>query len=285
MAKSTKTDMYAEVTSRIVAALESGTIPWRKPWSGHSAIPTNLATGKKYRGVNVWVLGSLGYDLPYFCTFKQAKSLGGQVRKGEKGYPVVFWKFLKKEEGGKTKSIPLLRHYTVFNIAQIDGVEAPQVPETTHNPISACETVVKDWIRGPRIEHNAGDRACYSPQFDRVTMPNPEQFQSPSAYYSTLFHELTHSTGHKDRLNRETLNNIAYFGSHEYSKEELVAELGASYLCAHTGIDNDTIDNSASYIASWLKALKNDPKLLLQAASQAQKAADHILGTEFKKAD
>ncbi len=225
---------------------------------------------------------------PYWLTFRQAKGLGGHVRKGEKSCPVVFWKWLEKEnrDTGKTERIPLLRYYAVFNALQCELPEGklPAVPEAALDnafaPLERCEGVVADWLGKPDIQHDTS-QACYRPATDVVHMPRPERFDGAEEYYSTLFHELTHSTGHASRLNRPGIADVARFGSRDYSKEELVAEMGAAFLCGHCAVENRTIDNSAAYVASWLARLRKDSKLVVQAAAQAQQAADWVLGTTW----
>lgn len=207
------------------------------------------------------------------------------VRKGEKGTPVIFWKRfeVKDKATGEKKQSFLLRYYTVFNVEQCDGIEwsAPApVVGAPFNPIPACAAIVEAMPQRPDITHG-GNRACYSPMFDKVNMPEAVTFDSPESYYSVLFHELTHATGHKDRLGRD-LTVIAAFGDSNYSKEELVAEMGAAFLCGHAGIANAaTVGNSASYIAHWLAKLRGDSKLVVSAAGLAQKASDFILGVDW----
>ena len=279
---------YDIITERIVAQLEAGTVPWRKPWNGKAGMPKNLKSGKEYRGINVFLLHSLGYESPYFLTFRQAKERGGSVSRGEKGCPVVFWKLLEVDETGDettTKRVPMLRYYTVFNVAQCEGINAPtlDVPERRHEPVQAAQATVEAMPKRPGIVHGYTG-AAYSPRTDIVRMPKPGRFESSEAYYKTLFHELTHSTGHSSRLDRNVDLKLAAFGSSDYSREELVAEMGAAFLCGETGILDAQIEQSAAYIAGWLKALKNDRKLVVTAAAQAQKAADFILNRDFQGA-
>jgi antirestriction protein ArdC len=284
--KSEKVNVYDVITERVIALLEKGTIPWQKPWStSGDALPRNLVSRKPYRGVNVFLLHAMSYGSPYWLTFKQAQELGGHVRKGEKSTPVVFWRWLEVDERdgrARLKRVPMLRYYSCFNVAQCEGIEAhePEGAEREHTPIEAAESIVARMPKLPAIAHG-GERACYWPGFDRVDMPGPETFATPEHYYSVLLHELTHATGHASRLNRKgvagTDGEWSAFGSTPYAKEELVAEMGAAFLCGHAGIVERTLDNSASYIAGWLKRLRNDGKLVVQAAAQAQKAADYVL--------
>jgi antirestriction protein ArdC len=280
-------NVYEVITSKIVKQLESGTAPWHKPWKarGRSGLPRNLVSSREYRGINVWILLSSGYASPYWLTFRQARELNGHVRQGEVGFPVVYWKFGKREvqDGDELVEKPsvLCRYYTVFNVEQCEGLKIrpaePAENQPQVQPIEACEQVVDAWLGKPMIRHG-GDCASYSKVLDSVQMPERTSFDSVEEYYSTLFHELTHSTGHLTRLNRSTLTDFERFGDQNYSREELVAEMGAAFLAGYCGIDNLTINNSAAYLANWLDTLKNDSRMVLVAASQAQKAADLILG-------
>lgn len=272
-----KVNVYEKVTAAIVAALERGTIPWRKPWTGIGSA-TNISTKKAYRGLNHLLLGLSEYGSNYWATYKQAQVMGGQVRKGEKGRIVVFWKMLQVEKEGTKKEIPFLRYSTVFNFDQIDWEKLPNLPKEQTFEFEAdqrCQDVVDGYPSPPSMR--TGTAAFYRPADDTVVIPRPQCFQDSKKYYSTTFHELIHSTGHKSRLNRPGIENIAAFGSETYSKEELIAEMGAAFLCAHAGIDS-TLDHSASYINSWIRVLKGDSRLAVQAAGAAQRAADHILG-------
>jgi antirestriction protein ArdC len=276
-----RVDTYQLVTDRIIEQLERGVAPWRKPWSGGLA-PQNLASGHEYRGINVFVLGCCTpYGSPFWVTFKQAKALGGSVKKGEKGWPIVFWSWKERDRADGTKErYGILRRFTVFNAqAQCEGIEVPEICEQdpSWDPIEAAEEIVSGYKNGPVVEVG-GFGAVYSPINDRVTMPREECFESAEEYYCTLFHELGHSSGHRDRLAREGVTNLCSFGSHEYGKEELVAEMTAAYLCGEAGIVQTTMENSAAYIGGWLAKLRNDKRLVVQAAAQAQKAADWILG-------
>lgn len=277
-----KDTVYQVITDRVMDLLKQGVVPWQKPWSSAEAMPRNLISRKPYRGVNVFLLHALGYESPFWVTFKQAQSLGGNVRKGEKACPVVFWKWLDVESDGEQERIPLLRYYSVFNVAQCDGITAPVIEGTKreHSPIESAEQIVAAMPKKPVIQHG-GSRACYSPSLDRVAMPQAETFATSQDYYCTLFHELTHATGHETRLNRKGVSGSegewSAFGSTPYAREELVAEMGAAFLCGHAGIVERTIENSAAYVASWLERLKDDVRLVVTAAAQAQKAADFIL--------
>lgn len=278
-----KRDVYQIVTDRIVRLLESGTVPWHKPWKGGNQWPQNFVSRKVYRGINLFLLNAASYSSPFWLTFKQVQSLGGHVRKGEQSFPVVFWKILKEEGDGEEKRIPFLRFHKVFNVAQCEGINVPIIPplegKSTFQPLDKCEQVVAAMPKRPEIDHN-GARACYSPSLDAVSMPEARLFETSEGYYSTLFHELTHATGHVTRLNRKEITDPIRFGSDPYSREELVAEMGAAFLCGHCEIENKTLDQSASYIQSWLAKLKEDRKFVVHAAAQAQRACDFILDVE-----
>jgi antirestriction protein ArdC len=277
---------FEVITDRILAALDEGTIPWRKPWKC-GGFPRNLVTGKPYRGLNVFLTIMQGYASPYWLTFKQAQEQGGQVRKGEKGTPIIYWNWQKRQvedhDGDiEEKQVPFIRYYTVFNLAQIDGIVSPEGQSSEFEPIVSCEDVINNMPKAPVIE-SGWARASYSPAADIVRMPPRNAFKSEAGYYSTLFHELTHSTGHASRLDRKTITEMAAFGSEDYSKEELIAELGAAFLCGHTGIEQETIENNAAYIAAWRERLSEDKRLIISAAAQAQKAADFILGRQAER--
>jgi antirestriction protein ArdC len=276
-----KFDIYEMVTNLIVERLESGVVPWQMPWKSGGGIPRNLISKKPYRGFNFWYLLSFGFERPWFLTFNQAKELGGNIKKGSKSFLVVFWKLFDVQKDGVTEQVPMLRYYRVFHIDQVEGIPANKIPDTTahdhdFNPIAACEELVERWTDSPVIEPGK-EKACYIPLRDTVQMPSPRTFFEDEHYYSTLFHELVHSTGHRKRLDRHSKFPDHRFGSRDYSQEELVAEMGASYLCGLTEIENVVIDNSAAYIQSWLGKLKADKKFIVQAASDAQKAVDYIL--------
>jgi antirestriction protein ArdC len=286
-----KADAYQVISDRMITLLEQGTIPWQKPWQSGDLMPRNLISQKEYRGVNVFLLHAMSYQSPFWLTFNQAKELGGHVKQGEKACPVVFWKWLEAEENGQAKRIPFLRYYSVFNVGQCEGIPADKIPaqngtKREHCPIADAERVVATMPKRPEVKTGL-DRAFYSPAGDYVGMPAPGSFRSGEDFYSVLFHELTHSTGHESRLNRKgvtgTEGEWSAFGSTPYAKEELVAEMGAAFLCGQVGIVERTLDNSAAYVASWLQRLKDDRKLVVHAAAQAQKAADFILGKSHEE--
>ena len=288
-----KRDVYAAITGRILDALQQGVVPWHKPWDARQGRPRNLVSGKPYRGMNVWILAGQGGS-PFWLTYRQAQQIGGHVKQGERGTTVIFWKWLAKKpatddageatEETRPRGFAMLRAYTVFNACQCELSEEwreraeitdPELPEA--DKIQACEQIVAGMPNRPEIVH-AGVRAFYRQGVDRVTMPEPARFAAPALYYSTLFHELTHATGHTSRLWRPTLVDMVAFGDCNYSKEELVAEMGAAFLCGVAGIENKTTTDSASYIQGWLRKLQDDTKLLIGAAAQAQRASDYILG-------
>ncbi len=282
--------VYEIVTDKIMALLEAGEIPWRRPWKS-SGPARNLISKRPYQGINLFLLNCSTYSSPYWLTFKQAQERGGHIRKGEKSTLVIFWKWLNTvtqrsdeimdtgQESRLTK-IPMLRYYNVFNLDQVEGINQPAEDtevSSPFTPIERAELVFQSMPNRPDIQYG-GDRACYSPQLDYIKLPNQEAFRTAEEFYSTAFHELSHATGHQSRLGRKGIMEPSYFGSHEYSQEELVAEFGASMLCAASRIEQVTLENSAAYIQSWLKVLRGDKKIAIIAAGQAQKASDFILG-------
>jgi antirestriction protein ArdC len=280
-----KNKTYDRITDRITALLEQGTVPWHKPWKARTGLPRNLVSQKSYRGINVFLLIAMSYESPLWLTFRQASQLGGSVRKGEKACPVVFWKQLAVEDkkSGEQQKIPLLRYYHVFNVTQCDGLKIGTEPvEAPVNGIIKPEEIVANMPQPPVIKHGM-TRAYYSPREDCVGMPPRERFERAEDYYSTVFHELVHSTGHEKRLKRATVAENNSFGSDPYCKEELIAEMGAAFLCGQAEIAERTINNSAAYINNWLERLRNDKMLIVQAAAQAQKATDFILGRTFQE--
>lgn len=290
--KETKFDLYQHITDTIIAALEKGVVPWQKPWTAATGVPRSVH-GRPYGGINQILLGlacmEYGWKHPVFITLPQANKLGGMVRKGERSSMVVFWKTLVPKEYKDSPAdcprqslIWMLRFYRVFNIAQIDNLPLSVIPQDTgeghaHDPIAACEEMVEAMPKRPDIRHGGGV-ACYSPDFDRVTMPELNSFTTPEGYYNTLFHELVHSTGHKSRLDRKDAF-AGNFGSDPYAKEELVAEMGAAFLSAKAGISPGVIENSSAYIASWIKRIKDDNKFIVSASARAKQAAESIAPT------
>lgn len=282
-------DIHEEVTQTIIDALERGVVPWRSPILGRGAAghPTNLDSGRPYAGINVFLLAlngwSAGFTSRYWLTFRQALAHGGAVRKGERSTLVVFWKLYetKDRQTGEATTIPVLKHYRVFNAEQCDGITTPEVPTfepTEFTPIERAQTIVAGYVGGPALSHG-GAKAFYRPGTDEVRLPEPTRFTGSEEYYSTLFHELAHSTGHSTRLDRKLDTELRPFGSADYAKEELVAEMASAFLSADAGIRPAVIENQAAYIGGWLKSLKDDRRLVVTAAGAAQKAADWIRGT------
>lgn len=276
-------DVYQIVTDRIIEQLEQGYIPWQKPWLTFRQGAFNRVTKKPYSILNQMLLNKEGE----WATFKQWGSLGGKIKKGAKSSVVVFWKIQKIEDVDDDepiiKQIPLLRYYNVFHISDVEGVEPlndePELYDTS--PIEVADKVFMDYITREQIKLDISkqNKACYCPSLDSLTLPLMEQFENAEAFYSTAFHESVHSTMKKDRCDREEENKGAFFGSEDYSKEELVAEIGSSALMNNVGIETEsTFKNSAAYIQNWLKVLKNDKKFIISASSKAEKAVKYILG-------
>src|SRR5262245_50190857 len=287
-------DVYGIVTERILNQLEAGTVPWRRPWRimddgwGHR----NLESKRAYRGINQLLLQLTEYEQPWWVTFAGAKRLGGSLMKDEKSTLVTFFKILepkneakrtkrtKKGEPKKERGIPLLRYYKVFNVEQCEGLdehvpEPEPEPETVFDPVARCERIVSEYpAPAPPVKHG-GNEAFYSPTSDVVGIPKREAFDGAEPYYAVLFHELTHSTGHQKRLKRPLDGGV--MRSESYSKEELIAEIGATMLCAVGDLEPDYETRSA-YLDSWRSALTRDKRLIVGAANKAQHAADYILG-------
>jgi len=283
-----KQDVYSRVTNKIIADLERGNLTWLQPWqAGHAAGPVSKplrAAGKPYRGINVVMLWASamehGFSCPIWLTYKQAGELGGQVRKGEKGSLVVYADTFTKsgtdDKGEAVETeIPFMKGYTVFNAEQIDGLPAHYYARTEPRHSTALEyrEAAERFFAATdaRIKHG-GDRAFYRITDDLVQMPELQTFRDAESYYATLAHEMTHWTRHESRLNRDF--GFKRFGDAGYAMEELVAEIGAAFLCADLGITPETREDHAAYIASWLKVLKEDKRAVFTAASHAQRAAD-----------
>jgi antirestriction protein ArdC len=288
-----KRDVYQDITDRVVDSLHKGTAPWQKPWDVNGIMPTSVSTNRPYRGINQLLLGltqqAKGYSSPHWLTYNQAKAKGGNVIKGEKGSMVTLWKEHEVDDAthptGK-RNIPFLRAYSVFNTEQCEGLQLPpRFHQQQRDPVEtlpALQGIMDGYQGGPKQVHGLGDSAHYSRRDDTITLPEKTQFKTPEGYASTVLHEMTHSTGHKDRLDRfDKTGEPSHFGSEQYGHEELTAELGNAFLRGHAGIGGDhEHEQSAAYIQSWLGAL-SDPdnkKWVVQAAGHAQKAADHILG-------
>jgi antirestriction protein ArdC len=283
--------VYEIVTEQIVSQLQAGTAPWRKPWI--TSAPKNLISGKEYRGINTFMLSASGFPRPEWLTLNQANKLGASIKAGERSSMVVFWKIGEEKKnattGKKSRSF-LLRYSRVFNISQcvhgdvslveklgLDAVKGNAIPS-----IESCDAIVSAMPNRPVIFD--ADHAFYRPPTDEVGIPDKSMFHSSEEFYSTLFHELTHSTGHASRVGRAEVQDVQRFGSQSYSREELVAEMGAAMLCGVAGISPAVLENSAAYLQSWIKALRGDSKLVVTAASAAQKAADFIRGIQAGEA-
>lgn len=270
--------VYQIVTDRIIKQLQGGVIPWKKPWKG-LPYPVSWKTLKPYRGINRFLL-----EPGEYLTWKQIQEIGAKVKKGEKAHMVCFYTPYEVEDRqtGEMKTIPVFRYYKVFEVGQCEGVNRKiNLEQHNHNPIQKAEEIVHNYKDRPEITYHPS-KAFYRPSEDIIGMPSINQFDTPEEYYSTLFHELVHSTGHPKRLNRKDFMKHDFFGDENYSKEELVAEFGAAFLCAVAGIENTTIKNSTAYIQGWMEALQNDVTLAVKAASLAQKAVDYILGMSYE---
>lgn len=279
-----KISVYEIVTNRVLEAMEQGNLIWRKPWNGSDSMPYNASSGRRYSGGNMFFLSMMPYDNLGFVTFNQMKAAKATIKSGEekKHTPVFYWKMLERiDDNGVKETIPMLRYFLVWNIEQLDNFDSKHIHSGTekfeHDPIDMAEVIVNEYANGPTMLIKQSNRAFYQPATDTITVPEIGQYENPNEYYSTLFHEMAHSTGHESRLNRKEVTDPIKFGSHDYSLEEMVAELTSAFLCAEVGIDN-TLDNSAAYIKGWHSKLKSDPKLFWMAASRAQKAANHIRG-------
>ena len=290
-----KVTIYQRVTEQVMELLRQGTVPWQKSWDAHVGPPRNGVSGRFYRGFNVFALSLAGFESPYWFTPRQVNALDAHIRKGERVRWVHFFKFWNPDKGSDTeenepekrrKGALILRAYRVVNLDQCEGpgIETfrekhPAETPVKHDndPIAACERIVDGMPNRPGIRFG-GDRACYRMKADVVDLPHLHSFVSSEEFYATTFHELVHSTGHPDRLNRKTLTDGTPFGSPTYTREELCAEMGAAFLCAMSGIEDPTLKNSAAYISGWLSCLCSDPKALIVAGAQAQKAADYVLG-------
>lgn len=281
-------DIYSQVNDRILAALEQGIIPWKRPWTGR--LPTNYDSGKEYRGVNILTLGIAemvrGYSNPYWLTFRQAQKHGCHIKRGEKATYIVFSdrkvKEVLKEDGTKEEKVfHFVRSFPVFNFEQTDGVpkkETVTALDPDRDLIEICNSILSRMPNPPAYREHGGS-AYYVPKEDLVNLPPIETFKTTEGYVATKFHEYAHSTGHESRLSRPGIMAVASFGGEEYSFEELIAELTSAYLCARNGIDN-TLENSTGYIQHWLKALRDDKTMLLRASGKAMAAVEYILGRE-----
>lgn len=275
---------YEVVVDRILGLLEAGTVAWQRPWDPSVGLPRNVR-GRPYRGINALVLGCQGYESPLWMTARQVDALGGGIRRGERGTAVLLWKWRAPSsellgEGEIPRPVPYIRYYRVWNLLQVDGVELA-APDAASSGMAVrnVNDILAAMPARPEIRHDGGARAFYRPSTDSIHLPPREAFRGPESYAATVFHELVHSTGHPSRLARPAVTDGALFGDHAYSEEELVAEIGSAFLCSHVGHAEQTLDNSAAYIASWLRVLRDNRRLVLRAAQRAQRAVDFILGT------
>jgi antirestriction protein ArdC len=276
-----KRDLYSDVTARILQQLEAGVVPWDRPFQAGSGIPMNAVTNRPYSGINVllyWLSGAAGYAKPRYLTYKQAQEAGGNVRKGEHGTKLYFFKQLTVADKatGDDKTIPMLREYTVFNVAQCDGLPAHIVdgPDVKSLNRDEREAFADAFIAATGADFREGTgKPCYVPSKDFISMPSFAAFKSQPTFYSVAFHELVHWTGAKSRLDRDFSGR---FGTRAYAAEELVAELGAAFLNAEFGFDN--VAQNAAYLATWIQLLKDDARAIFTAASKASKAAEYLRG-------
>lgn len=275
-------DVFELVTNKIVALLEQDIVPWRQSWTS-AGIPRNIVTKRPYSGINLLLLNALGFEHNLFMTFKQAKTLGASVLKGEKSTPVVFTEFkeveVEKDGEKKMEKKPFLRYYNVFNVHQLKDVPEQFKPSsvgTANTEIHECMSVIEGMPNKPKIEHKKQE-AFYLPKVDIINLPRIKSFESSEEYYTVLFHELIHSTGHSSRLNREEVMNNPKFGTDKYSIEALTAELGACYLRSLCGLDINNMSQNASYIKGWLDVFKGDKRFLIKAASRGQQAVNYII--------
>lgn len=295
-----KTDYYQIVTNRIIALLDKGVPPWRKTWGSHG-LARNYASGHVYTGINMLMLNFVApYDIPLYMSRKQIHDKGGHIIKGSKAEWVYFYGDYYKDENGKVipsnqvvtrekageelNHIRFLKARPVYNISCVEGIEIvnPEMPTYEYGPIEECEVLLAEIPIKPTYVTTDGDRAFYDPIADRITIPNMKYFTASEEYYCTLFHELVHWSGHASRLARPgVMDEKATFGKKLYAEEELIAEMGASYLCAITGIDREAVtENSAAYIQGWIKRLQEDKKLIFRVAAKAQQAIDFLTKKE-----
>lgn len=267
------------ITNKLIEQLKNGVVPWRKPWVGTWNGAYSRVMKKPYSLSNQLLLNEPGE----YLTYTQISCLGGNVKKGERASVVIFWKPIKisnnEDEGEKT--IPYLRYYHVFHINQTEGIKPLSIEEQMEflTPNEDAEKVIHNYVdsSGVIFETKISDRACYNQNTDKIIVPAIEQYTDISDYYSTVFHEIVHSTGHKDRLNR-LVKNALITDKDRYAKEELIAEIGAAALCHNCNVQTpDAFENSVAYVKSWLEALENDERLILQASGKAQKAVEYIL--------
>jgi antirestriction protein ArdC len=270
------------VTERIIAQLQAGVVPWHRPWVCDGAI--NYVSRKPYRGINTLLLSAGGE----YLTFKQIQDLGGRIKRGSHAHMVVYFKILPQREASEDRdeqrAIPLLRYYNVFALADTEGIPSKLAAPVAHEPIAEAEAIIAGYVDGPKIVQRRQDRAYYSPTLDTVSVPTMAQFPQVEAYYNVVNHELCHSTGYSSRLDRFDGKDSTIFASESYSREELIAEIGAAMLASQCGIDASTMEQSAAYISSWIERLQGDVSLIVSAAGKAQRAVDRILGVVAEQA-
>lgn len=281
-----KEEVQDSVTAMVVAELESGNVPWRKGWNAHGFMPTSMTTGHAYTGINSLILALVAsrkkYERGLWLTYKQASALGGQVTRGEKGTHIVYYKMYngKDKVTGEDVTFPIMKSYVVFNIAQCENIKVPDKYLVKGEPVEvlpALEGILAGYTNAPSIYYAEQGSAFYNPADDSITLPSLAQFETAEEHAYTLVHELTHSTGHKSRLDRWSENDKpSRFGCESYAKEELVAELGACMILSAAGLSVD-IPNSSAYIKNWLHALKNDKTLIFKASAKASKAMQYIM--------
>ena len=291
-----KRDLYQEVTDKIMGLLEKGVAPWRQTWSSYG-LARNYVSGKTYNGINKILMNNTSHPIPYFLSFKQVKALNGMVKKGAKGEQVFFFSAFYKDDNNKTiseeeakalkaagkkfKKLTTLRYFNVFNVADVENIEShiPEVELKENEQIEKCEGIIKEMPNCPEIKNINANEAYYNALKDFINMPDIKQFNNSAEYYVTLFHETIHATGHKDRLNRKGITEPNKFGSIPYSQEELIAEMGASFLSAEVGINfSEIVENNAAYLQGWLNKLKEDKRFIFRTAGKAQQATKYILG-------
>jgi len=279
-------DIYQVIADRFIVQLEQGTVPWQRPWINAQ----NLVSQKPYHGANVLTLACEQRESPWWLTYRQASELGGNVRKGEKSTPIIYWQMLEKTDdtgvalvngNGRPDVIPFVRWSNVFNIEQTQNIKEPELSKDSieQTALEKAQSIL-DNANCCEIRHNSqSDRAVYIPLQDAIEIPSIKRFPNKSDFFHTVFHELIHSSGKSTRLNREGITEKIDQGSEKYAKEELIAELGASFLSNEAGTLGDVqFKNSASYLKSWIQKLKDDPKMIIAACSAAQKACKYVLG-------
>ncbi len=290
--------LYDEVSNRIIAMIEKGVAPWRKTWSTFG-LARNYVSGRLYTGINYILMNNTGHLIPYFATFNQIKELGGSIKKGAKANMVIYFKVYYKDSDDKTlapeeakaryqkgediRVMKFIRYYNVFNVEEFEGIEIdhgrfPEVKLSDNEKITRCEDIIMNLPNPPDLRQIDANRAFYSPSQDFINLPSIGQFETSEHYYATYFHELIHATGHSSRLARAEVMDYSGFGTKPYSKEELVAEMGASFLSCHCQITYDSLlENNASYLAGWLNVLKEDSRFIFKVSADAQKGVDYIL--------